>query len=157
MFSTIVKELGGVIGLPDLAPDLSGALTLNIDGHAFLMQYFEEGEEIYIIHRLGTLPEERDARLAAQRFLLEGNCFFRGVGSGTLGTEGEAVFYTARLSCRELSGRELEHVLRAVTDVCAKLRAGFAEVNSESGIPAFLTSSALPADAEKSFSGMLRV
>lgn len=151
MFSTVVKELGVVIGLPELAPDLSGALTLNIDGQTFILQHVEEGEEIYIIHRIGTLPEEREARLAAQCFLLEHNCFFRGVGAGVLGTEDDAVFYTARLSSRELSGRDLEHFLRAATDMCAKLRAGFDRKKSQNGAPESAT------DKDGSLLDLLRV
>ena len=132
MFDGLVKELGGIIGLPKLGPDESGALTLVIDGEPFILQYFEAGDEIYIIHRIGTLPESPEEQLAAQRFLLERNCFFREVGPGVLGTEGDAVFYTVRLPCRDVSGRglsgaELEHVLRAAADICIKLRAGYAE------------------------------
>lgn len=122
MFSTIIKELGHALGLADLNPDELGALTLSIDGQHFTLQFFEGGEEIYIIHRLGALPVEKDEVLQTQAFLLHCNCFFRGVGSGVLGVEDNTIFYAARLSCTGLSGRELERFLRATVDTCARLR-----------------------------------
>ena len=133
MFTTLVEELGSIIGLNDLTPDETGALTLTIDGVPFTLQYYEGGEEVYIIHRLEALPEDLQTQLAVQRFLLESNCFFRAVGPGTLGIEAHDIFYAVRVPCREksgqrLSGLELEHLLRSVVDTCKELRNGCSEV-----------------------------
>ena len=43
MFSTVIQELGRVIGMSDLAPDETGALTLTVDGVPFTLQYYEGG------------------------------------------------------------------------------------------------------------------
>ena len=133
MFSTVLQELGRVIGMSDLAPDESGALTLTVDGVPFTLQYYEGGEEIYIIHRIGSLPEDARTLEVAQRFLLESNCFFRAVGPGTLGVEENDIFYTVRVACCDksgirLSGHELEHLLRSVVDTCTQLRNDCTEV-----------------------------
>lgn len=133
MFNTLTKELGDVIGLDQLGPDETGALTLSVDGMTFTLQYYESGEEIYIIHRIGPLPEDDASLLALQGYLLESNCFFRHVGPGTLGIEGRDVFYTVRVACRDrsgqrLSGAELEVMLRGVVDTCRLLREGSDEV-----------------------------
>ena len=135
MFATLVKELGEVVGLHSLAPDASGAVTLTVDGFPFILQYYDAGQDLYIIHRLGTLPEAPEQQAAAQRFLLEKNCFFRGVGSGILGIEDNDVFYTVRIACCDkfggcISGAELEHILRAAVDTCADVRSGYSAVMS---------------------------
>ena len=133
MFANLIKELGEVIGLPSLAPDVTGAVTLNVDGFPFILQYYDAGQELYIIHRLGTLPEAPDQQAAVQRFLLEKNCFFRGVGPGVLGIEKNDIFYAVRIACcdkfgQRIAGTELERVLRAVVDTCADLRNACSEV-----------------------------
>ena len=143
MFANLVKELGEVIGLPSLAPDVAGAVTLSVDGFPFILQYYDAGQDLYIIHRLGTLPEAPDQQAAVQRFLLEKNCFFRGVGSGILGIEGNDIFYAVRIACcdkfgERISGAALEHILRAVVDTCADVRSGYSAVISteqEAGMP----------------------
>jgi hypothetical protein len=154
MFATLVKELGESIGLRDLSTDVSGALTLTVDGFPFLLQYYDAGQELYIIHRIGTLPEYSEQQIAVQRFLLEKNCFFREVGPGVLGVEKNDIFYTVRVGCcdkfgQRMSGEELEHMLRAVVDTCAVLRSGCAEVMH------MKQDSALPAGDE--FLSMIRV
>lgn len=133
MFNTLVKELGSAIGLDDLAPDETSAVTLAIDGVAFSLQYYDEGEEIYIIHRIASLPYDAQAQAAVQRYLLESNCFFRAVGPGVLGIEANEIFYTVRVACRDksdqcLSGNELEHILRSVVDACSELRNGCSQI-----------------------------
>ena len=133
MFSTLVEELGSVIGLENLAPDETGALTLTIDGIPFTLQYYDGGEEIYIIHRLDALPEDSQTQTAALRFLLESNCFFRAVGPGVLGIEEHSIFYSVRVPCRDKSGQrlaglELEHLLRSVVDTCSSIRNSYSEV-----------------------------
>ena len=122
MFCKIISELGRLLNLADLAPDASGALTLRIDGQDFILQYFEQGQDIYVIHRLGTLPEDEGERARVQGLLLERNCFFRGTGTGVVGTEGRDVYYTVRLRADGLDGRELEQFLRAITAACDRLR-----------------------------------
>lgn len=122
MFKKIISELGFLLNLRDLAPDNTGALTLRIDGQDFILQYFDQGQEIYIIHRLGTLPENTEDRARIQGLLLERNCFFRGVGTGTIGTEDSGIYYTVRLRADSLNGHELEQFMRAVTTVCEQIR-----------------------------------
>lgn len=151
MFSDLITELGHVIGM-ELSPDASGALTLVIDGQEFVLQYFDEGEEVYIVHRLGVLPEESAPRLAVSGFLLHSNCFFRGVGGGVLGTEGNDVYYTLRIPCASLSGRELEHVLRACIDTCSRLRKELAEAMADSA-----GSGNAPDDTDAALPWMLKV
>ena len=154
MFANLVKELGEVIGLHGLAPDVSGAVTLTVDGFPFILQYYDAGQDLYIIHRLGSLPEAPDQQAAVQRFLLEKNCFFRGVGAGILGIEGDDIFYTARIACcdkfgERISGAALEHILRAVVDTCADVRSGYSAVMSTG------QGAAMQADIE--YLSMLRV
>ena len=154
MFANLIKELGEVIGLPSLAPDESGALTLTVDGSPFILQYYDAGQELYIIHRIGDLPEDAERLAAVQRFLLEKNCFFRSVGPGILGIEQNDIFYTVRIACcdkfgQRISGAELEHILRAAVDTCAELRSGCSEALHEE------QESSLPADTV--FVSMLRV
>lgn len=122
MFSSIIRELGRLLDLPMLAPDATGALTLRIDGQDFVLQYFGQGQDIYVVHRLGTLPEDEGELLRVQRLLLERNCFFRGTGPGSIGTEGRDIYYTVRLRADGLDGREMEQFLRAITAACDRLR-----------------------------------
>ena len=133
MFCKIISELGRLLNLADLAPDASGALTLRIDGQDFILQYFEQGQELYIIHRIGTLPEAPNERTRIQSRLLEHNCFFRGVGSGVIGTEGSDIYYTVRLSAGSLDGRTLEQAMRSVTAVCDRLRRDMDELSIPEG------------------------
>lgn len=133
MFCKIISELGRLLNLPDLAPDASGALTLRIDGQDFILQYFEQGQELYIIHRLGTLPEEPKGRTRMQSLLLERNCFLRGVGPGAIGTEGSDIYYTVRLSAGSLDGRTLEQAMRSATAVCDRLRRDMDSLNVPEG------------------------
>ena len=110
--------------------------------------------ETYVTLANVNMRKAPDLQAAVQRFLLEKNCFFRGVGSGILGIEGDDIFYAVRIACcdkfgERISGAALEHILRAVVDTCADVRSGYSAVMSTG------QGAAMPADIE--YLSMLRV
>jgi len=128
--NTLLRRLDEKINLGGLALDGQGALSLNIDGATCTLQYHEEGRETYFINRLGLLPSEAGMRAVVTAWLLDRNCFFRGVGPGVLGvTQGEdAIWYCARLRLDNLEYADFEAFLLAVADMSDRLRRELAAI-----------------------------
>ena len=118
---SLTAKLGQASGLPGLALNEAGSCSLSLDGRVYTLHYYEAGETLYCIHNLGNLPAPAEERLRIALWLLERNCFFRGVGPGVLGVSEGSIYYCARLDPVELEYLELETFTLAVADICAAL------------------------------------
>ncbi|MDR2891991.1 MAG: type III secretion system chaperone [Deltaproteobacteria bacterium] len=126
----LLRLLGEKIGLSGLALDEMGTATLTIDGanctlHLPSLPHTSEyGRELYCLTSLGRLSSEADLRATVSAWLLDRNCFFRGVGPGVLGvTEGEdIIWYCARLRLDTAEYTDFEVFLLAVADMGTRLR-----------------------------------
>jgi hypothetical protein len=126
----LVRSLGEKLNLSGLAVDERGAVSLAVDGETFTLQVPEKGREVYCVTRLGFLPSEAGRRAAISDWLLDRNCFFRGVGSGTLGVNAgeDIIWYCARLPLDALEYADFEAFLLAVADLAVRLRRELAAV-----------------------------
>ena len=117
----LVAGLGKAANLPNLALDGNGCCSLSLDGLVYTLRYHEPREALYFIHDLGELPAPAEERARVAVWLLERDCFFRGVGAGVLGVNEGRIYYCARLDPAELEYLDLESFLLAVADTCAGL------------------------------------
>ncbi|MCL1916690.1 MAG: type III secretion system chaperone [Desulfovibrionaceae bacterium] len=128
--NSLLRSLGEKLKLGGLALDDQGAASLKINGETYTLQCYEDGREAYFINRLGFLPSEAGMRAGVTAWLLDRNCFFRGVGPGALGVnQGEdAIWYCARLGLDTLEYDDFEAFLLAVADMSERLRRELAAV-----------------------------
>ncbi|MDR1945713.1 MAG: type III secretion system chaperone [Desulfovibrio sp.] len=133
--NALLLELGGKMGIPALSLDGRGARSLRIGGRVFTLQYVEQRDELYCICTVGELSPEWDRRAAAQTFLLDRNCFFRGVGIGVLGVrKGESdIFYTVRFPCSGLEFQEFESLFQAIVTAAGKIAGQLDEAVAATG------------------------
>ena len=125
LVNELLQQFGNKVGVADANLNAHAAKSFLIDNQTYTLQYSEINEELYLICKLGSLPENPAERMALQAFLLNRNCFFNGTGPGVLGTRSgdNAIFYTARLACAELSYQDFEQVFQAIVTTCQKLSA----------------------------------
>ena len=82
----IVSELGGLMGIPDLALDADDQCQLAIDGKIpVALEYDEDGERFILSSPVGSLPAER--REPVLERLLDANLFWKDTGGAVLGLE----------------------------------------------------------------------
>jgi hypothetical protein len=82
----LLRDLGRLVGLNDLALDADGRCSLLVDERAEVEISFVDGEDHLILAaRLGELPA--DAPPERYATLLDANFFWRGTNGGTLGVE----------------------------------------------------------------------
>lgn len=141
----LLRQLGKAAGLSGAALDAGGSFSLSLDGTVFTLRQMEETGELYILHTLGALPEEREERARVSALLLERNCFFQGVGGGVLGVYAQNIYYTLRLAPKSLEYPDFERIVLAAADTCAKLKQ-----EMEAGESA-------PAAAQEDLNGVMRV
>ncbi|MDR2488954.1 MAG: type III secretion system chaperone [Desulfovibrio sp.] len=143
----LLQELGKASGLSGAMLDARGRFSLSLDGEVWTAMHREETEDLYLFHTLGPLPEEREERARISAFLLERNCFFRGVGKGVLGVFAGQIHYTMVLDPRSLAYPDFERLLLFAVDLCAGLKR---EMNERSSPEA-------AAEAEGDAAGYVRV
>ncbi|MDR2504252.1 MAG: type III secretion system chaperone [Deltaproteobacteria bacterium] len=118
----LLRDLGKASGLTGAALDARGCFALSLDGAVFTVMCRKETEEACLLHTLGPLPQEREERARVSAFLLEQNCFFRGVGAGVLGVFAGEIHYTLRLVPQNLTYADFERMLLFTVDLCADLK-----------------------------------
>ena len=131
----LLRDLGKASGLTGAALDAQGCFSISLDGAVFTVMCPKEEEEAYLLHSLGPLPKEREERARVSAFLLERNCFFRGVGSGVLGVFAGDIHYTLRLFPRSLTYTDFERMLLFTVDLCAALKREMEGTNSSPAAP----------------------
>ena len=114
----IVSELGGLMGIPDLALDADDQCQLAIDGKIpVALEYDEDGERFILSSPVGSLPSER--REPVLERLLDANLFWKDTGGAVLGLERKHGTVVLALSCAasNLQAVELQNVMGGFVSV----------------------------------------
>lgn len=138
-FARVISEFGQSLGIPDLAPNDYGAVTLRADGSTeFHVIVNPEGDQVTAFVELGELDDEINP--AVIRALLQANYFWTGTGGGTLGLQPETnvVILAQRFAVASLTAAELEQVMKRFLEFVDRGLTGFepeAESSPNPGAP----------------------
>ena len=104
-YQVLMAELGGTLGMADMAAGEDGYLGLTIDGHALHIQHEADDDQVILFARL---PEaDPDRRDVIYSMLLAANVFWQGTRGATFSADFDTgrVFLADR---RALAGLDVE-------------------------------------------------
>jgi hypothetical protein len=84
-YALLLKELGEVVHLPDLAADETGYAGLDINGTLVQLQLNPHTGIVTLFTRLGQVPDQH--RAAVNERLLDANLFWQGTRGATIGVD----------------------------------------------------------------------
>lgn len=84
-YALLLRELGRVVHLPDLAADETGYAGLDINGTLVQLQFNRHTGIVTLFTRLGRVPDQH--RAAVNERLLDANLFWQGTRGATIGAD----------------------------------------------------------------------
>ena len=107
-FSTLLKEFGQDIGIPEIALDEFGYCCLEIENkHLMNFQYLEHERSLMVFAEIGLVNEEK--QLSIYQRLLEANLFWQETNGATIGLAAgdRVVVLVKKCSVVSMTGIEL--------------------------------------------------
>lgn len=113
-YKRLLKELGQVVGLPDLVPDKDNYCCLGFDDKIIThLQYNEENDVLMLFAQLGTIDEDKAVEIYPR--ILKANLFWQGTGGATIGVDDETreVLMSYQIAMRLLDSAKFQELLEA--------------------------------------------
>ena len=128
-YQTLIAELGGTLGMADMAAGEDGYVGLTVDGHEIHLQHEADDDLVILFARLPeTDPDRRDVIYA---MLLAANVFWQGTRGATFSADFDTgrVFLADRRGLAGLDAESLAVWIEQFANVAAHWRQRIEDAN----------------------------